>query len=93
MRGDAILFRLDIAVEQQPGEPAAADADAVFFQDRSEHCRVEREAASGFHAGEAGNARLPQAFLQRNVIAQLGKIVVPPGDGGDAQFGFHLFLQ
>ena len=51
--------------------------------------RVHREAAAGLHAGEAGDARLPQALLQADVVAEFGEIVVPPGDRRDAEFGFH----
>ena len=38
-----------------------------------------------FHAGEAGRARLAQAFLERDVVAEFGKIVVPPRDGRHAR--------
>ncbi len=48
------------------------------------------KAAAHLHAGEARRTRLAQAFLQRHVIAEFRQIVVPPRDGGHAQFGFHV---
>jgi hypothetical protein len=42
------------------------------------------------HAGEPSRARLAQAFFQRHVIAQFRKIIVPPRNGGHAEFGFQF---
>ena len=93
LRGDAVLLFIDVANQQATGEPAAADAHAVLPQDGLKHRRVHREAAAGLHAGEAGLAGLPQALLQRDVVAQFGEVIVPPGDRRDAKLGSHLLLQ
>ena len=62
---------------------------AVAGEDRAELVHVHREAAAGLHAGEACDARLSQALLEADVVGEFGEIVVPPGDGGDSEFGFH----
>ena len=59
-------------------------------QDRQHDLGIVGKAAALLHAGEAGRARLAQAFLQRHVVAEFRKIVVPPRDGGHAQFGFQV---
>jgi hypothetical protein len=88
--GDPLLLHLDIAVEEKAREPAATDRDAVFRQDRAQLGHVHREAAAGFHAGEARDRGLAQAFLQAHVIAEFRQVVVPPGDRGNSKFRFHL---
>ena len=87
---DAILLSLDVSVEQQAGEPAAADRDAMASQDRPEFVHVHREAPARLHAGESGDARLPEAFLEADVVGEFGEVVVPPGDGRYSKFGFHV---
>ena len=88
--GDPLFLHLDIAVEEKAREPAATDRYAVFRQDRAQLGHVHREAAAGFHAGEARDRGLAQAFLQAHVIAEFRKVVVPPGDRGNSKFPFHL---
>ena len=93
LRPDAVLLRLDVAIEQQAGKPAAADADAVAVEDRPQDLGIEREAPPRLHAGETGDTRLAQAFFQRHVVAQFREVVVPPRDGGNAQLGLHVLLR
>ena len=89
-RLDAILVLRDLFVDQRTGEPAAAKGHVGLLQDRKHDLGIFREAAAHFHAGEARRARLAQAFLQRHVIAEFRQIVVPPRNGGHAQFCLHI---
>src|SRR5437899_1393765 len=68
--GNTVLFRFDVAVEQQTQKPASANPHAMPLQDRREHLCVHREPATSLPTGEACLARLLQALLERNVIAQ-----------------------
>jgi len=86
---DAIFLRFDVAIEQQAGEPAAANLDAVLVEDGAQDLCVHRKPAAGLHAGKAGLRGLGKASFQRNVAADFRQVVVPPGDGCNAEFGFH----
>ena len=63
LRADAVLFHLDIAVEQQTGKPAATHRHAITRHDRPQNRRIHRKPPAGFHAGKARLLRLAQAFL------------------------------
>ena len=90
-RQDAVLVGSDRpSLTSVPENQPPQSVTSAALQDRQHQCiRIFREAAAFFHAGEAGRARLAQAFFQRHVIAEFRKIVIPPGDGRHAEFGFH----
>ena len=55
---------------------------AVFRECRPENV-VAIDAAPGFGTGEARFSRLPETFIQADVVRQFREVVIPPGDGRD----------
>ena len=72
-RRDAVLVGGKILVDQRAGEPAAAQRHVGGRRIGSITCGIVGKAAALLHAGEAGGARLAQAFLERHVVAEFDR--------------------
>ena len=70
-------------------DPELAHVGLTEEQARAKHGRIEREPPPRLHARKARNRGLTQTFLERNIVAQFREIVIPPGDRGNSEFGFH----
>ena len=92
LRGNPVFLGFDLAAQQKPREPTPADRNPVALKNGAQNRRVHWKTPPGFHAAIAGFAGLAQAFFQRNIIAELFQIIIPPSNRGDAKLCFHLLI-
>ena len=92
VREERLELLVDLALEDAAVPPAADQPEVVARKDRPEHRAVARELAAELGAEIARLARLGEADLERRVAAELGHVVVGPGDGIDADPDAHAGL-
>src|SRR6185503_20392777 len=75
---------VDRALEEPRAVPARHEIEAVLLEDRPEGRGVARKLAPELDAVVARELRLRQAGLERVLLAELGQVVVRPGERIDA---------
>ena len=80
LRADPVLVLGHVAIQDRAGKPTAADRHAVFVQYRAQLGHGHRKPPARLHASITSQSRLPQTFIQRHIVGQFDKVVIPPAD-------------